>query len=213
MSDDTKVASAEDVEYAIRAEFATAKDPIQGSRDALAAARSLGCLLPEDAAALERKYDAARDLYIVECRRRLAIEDERDQAIEAAHAATLTRNQERDALAARVRVLEEALRKVAGIANECTWTPNTRLLANELADIVGAALTPAEVTALRQAAWRAGAEAMREAAAGVADGALPKTHDSLPTASQYQTATYIWTAIRALTLPTPPATMEGGTGE
>jgi hypothetical protein len=47
---------------------------------------------------------------------------------------------ERDAARAERDRLREALRKIAGISNECTWTPKLRPLAAELQDIIRAAL-------------------------------------------------------------------------
>ena len=124
MTDETKPASVADVVEAM-CSAVFFKPIVAAGRltmiDALTAARSLGVLMPEEAAGLRK---------------------DRDDAIEVAHAATLTRNAGRAHIAARLKVAEEALGKVAGIANECTWAPKTRLLANDLADIVRAALTP-----------------------------------------------------------------------
>ena len=59
-------------------------------------------------------------------------EAERD----ATNAARLAAEGDRDRLV-------EALRKIAGISNECTWAKGTRKLAGDLQDIIRAALTPA----------------------------------------------------------------------
>lgn len=58
---------------------------------------------------------------------------------------------ERDAATARADALAAALRKIAGISNEFTWTKTTRSIAGELQDIIRAALAP-PATAPRDAA-------------------------------------------------------------
>jgi hypothetical protein len=42
---------------------------------------------------------------------------------------------------AEIKRLRDALREIAGISNECTWTPKLRPLAAELQDIIRAALS------------------------------------------------------------------------
>lgn len=80
---------------------------------------------------------------------------------------------------------------------------------------LGPCLTPAEITACEQAAWLAGAEAMREAAARDIDCACPSRaailrdgHKSCP--HSVNCAARNAEAIRAIPLPTPP---DGGPHE
>ena len=67
-----------------------------------------------------------------------ALRKERDMAQSAANQLS----DKRDAALVRVRVLEEALRKIAGISNAFTWSKGTRMIAAELQDILRAALAP-----------------------------------------------------------------------
>jgi hypothetical protein len=48
---------------------------------------------------------------------------------------------ERGRLQAECDRLRDALQKIAGISNQCTWTPKLRPLAAELQDIIRAALS------------------------------------------------------------------------
>lgn len=91
-------------------------------------------------------HEAADALEALLARTEEAWEGSRSAAVATAkaHVELVQVIAQRDAAVAEAGRLREALRKIAGISNECTWHAHTRKLAAEMQDIIRAALASGE---------------------------------------------------------------------
>ena len=121
MSDEQKPASEWDVQFAIRGAINAADDSHAASIAALTAARGLGCLLPEEAAALRVKLAMSTEAEQVFARAQQAAFAQRDALagqVAASEAKLLSMIEARDAAKAEMAKMREALREIA----ERSWS-------------------------------------------------------------------------------------------